>query len=558
VDTLRAEEVTQGLRDLIDAIDCDVVHVERLEPDDVQQLIAQMLGQPVQDDMAAQVAHRANGNPFFVAEYLQTIIDSGALDLNEAGQWELQSQALELREPESLQTLIGGRLTRLPAPALQTCEAASLLGRRFPVQLLRAVVYGMPIPFSKALDLLVQRQILEFETPDRVQFVHDKLREAAYASVSEEARSAMHRDVARILAARRAPPGVLGAHWESGQRPERARAAYIEGARRALGQYALGDAEGLFVDAIELTEDDGDAHALQLELAQGVWLPRGRAHDAVSTVGRVVREAGRRRDQDAHPELRARALQVLGDARLATGDVRGAERSLKEASTRYAHLAMSGGQADVWMTLGRMHQRDGAWDEARDAFDRALAIYRRLQDRSREAQAMGRMGEVAISQGKWREARSVFEQSRQIHQRLGEPLGAALSATCIGAVALAQGKLDEARELADQVREEVRDLGDRRVMARAERLAMRVALEDHRLEDAERARRRAIELFAQARDARGVASVWLASGEGFAKLGDLACAAQAYSEVLSLDGAHLTGELASRLEALRARLRLSD
>ncbi|MEM1349719.1 MAG: tetratricopeptide repeat protein, partial [Myxococcota bacterium] len=242
---------------------------------------------------------------------------------------------------------------------------------------------------------------------------------------------------------------------------------------------------------------------------------------------------------------------LLGDARLAAGDMRGAERSLKEASTRYARLAMSAGQADVWMTLGLMHQQRGALHASKDALERARDTYRRLQDRPNEARAMNRLGEVALRLGRWREARSIFEQSVQLHRRLGEPLGATLAATCIGSVALAPGAVDEARAIVDRVRDDARAFGVRGMMARVERLAMRVALTQGRLEDAEHARHRAIELYAQARDDRGIAHVWLAMGEECVAARDMQRASQAYAQALAMDGAHLSGDLTARLEALR-------
>ncbi|MEM1347401.1 MAG: protein kinase, partial [Myxococcota bacterium] len=304
-----SEEIPDALDVLLTRQDVCDARLERLGEADVSVVVARMLGlREAPEHLAREIFRQTEGNPFYVAEFLKSALEASLLELDEDGRWHLggSTDDLHLTTPTSIDDLVTGRLQRLPGSARAVAQAAAVIGREAHLDVLRELTHMPEDALLRELIVLERREfITTSEGSDGLSFVHDKLREAAYASVSEDARAAMHRDVARMLTERHAPPGVLGAHWASGGRPELARAAFLEGARRAVAQFALGDAESLLVDAIELTEDPDASHALQLELARDVWLPLGRTEHAVRTLERVVRDAGRTSSR-GHPELRAR------------------------------------------------------------------------------------------------------------------------------------------------------------------------------------------------------------------------------------------------------------
>ncbi|MEO1273214.1 MAG: AAA family ATPase, partial [Myxococcota bacterium] len=146
--TLRAEEVTPAVHALLELPGCDLLHVERLDDVTIRRLTALMLGQTPSPLLAETIARRSSGNPFFVAEHLQALIESRTLELNSTGRWTMTASLAELPEPDSIQSLIADRITRLPPHARMVGEVGSLLGRRVDLGLLRTLV-SMP-PYGAA------------------------------------------------------------------------------------------------------------------------------------------------------------------------------------------------------------------------------------------------------------------------------------------------------------------------------------------------------------------------------------------------------------------------
>ena len=63
--------------------------------------------------LAREIAAETDGNPFFVAEMLRHLIESGALVQGSDGRWELRGEPSELGLPQSVREVVGRRVERL-------------------------------------------------------------------------------------------------------------------------------------------------------------------------------------------------------------------------------------------------------------------------------------------------------------------------------------------------------------------------------------------------------------------------------------------------------------
>jgi adenylate cyclase len=83
-------------------------------------LTAQLLGtDPSLEELAAQIADRAAGNPFFVEEIVRDLGERGVVH-GEPGAYRLSGEVSEVDVPATLQAAIGARVDRLDPVAKST------------------------------------------------------------------------------------------------------------------------------------------------------------------------------------------------------------------------------------------------------------------------------------------------------------------------------------------------------------------------------------------------------------------------------------------------------
>ena len=102
-------------------------------------LTAELLGaDPSIGELAAQVAARAAGNPFFVEEMVRDLAERGVLH-GRPGAYQLRGDVADVEVPATLQATIGARIDRLDPTAKHTLNAAAVIGSRFDADLLTAL-----------------------------------------------------------------------------------------------------------------------------------------------------------------------------------------------------------------------------------------------------------------------------------------------------------------------------------------------------------------------------------------------------------------------------------
>ena len=150
---------------------------------------------------------RTEGNPFFLEESVQTLVetqvlvgDRGAYRMAKApAQAEGRPEVWQI--PATAQAILAARIDRLPPEDKRLLQAASVIGKEVPFTLLQAIA---DVPEDSLRQGLTHLQAAEFlyETslfPDlEYTFKHALTHEVAYGSVLQDRRRALH---ARIVEA---------------------------------------------------------------------------------------------------------------------------------------------------------------------------------------------------------------------------------------------------------------------------------------------------------------------------------------------------------------------
>ena len=242
------------------------------------------------------------GNPFFIEEVLRDLLESGADDD-------------AIRVPESVREVIGRRVERLSAGALDALEAAAAYGREFDVGVLAAAAPEQRDALLDGLDEAERAQLVRPLTTGtargmgagRWAFSHALVRDAIYDELPTLRRARLHAAIADAL--------VRGGGATAEAAHHAYEAAALDGGERAVALSREAAAEALAGLDYEAAAAH-TAHALQaleLDPAAGphdraaVLIEHGDALARAGDPGAVAAFAEARDLAAGAPELVARA-----------------------------------------------------------------------------------------------------------------------------------------------------------------------------------------------------------------------------------------------------------
>jgi class 3 adenylate cyclase/tetratricopeptide (TPR) repeat protein len=181
------------------------VSLEPLSNEECERLIASLLGAA---DLPAVVAERitdaAEGNPLFVEEMLEMLIDDGRLERSN-GSWVAIGEMAEVAVPPSISSLLEARLDRLGPDERAVIERASVVGKVFYGGAIHAL-FGKDLPpnLRELVMGLVRRELVRAERStlpgqEMYRFRHLLIRDAAYEGMPKELRAELHERFANWL-----------------------------------------------------------------------------------------------------------------------------------------------------------------------------------------------------------------------------------------------------------------------------------------------------------------------------------------------------------------------
>jgi class 3 adenylate cyclase len=167
-----------------------------LDDSDITSLMGQLLGpHPSVTELAAIIAGRAAGNPFFAEEMVRELAQRGTLT-GEHGRYLCHSAATDVTVPATVQATIEARIDKLPGRAKRTLSAAAVIGARFDAQLLPA------LGVDPDLDDLLHAELIDqvrFTPGAEYAFRHPLIRAVAYESQLRSDRADWHRKLAAAI-----------------------------------------------------------------------------------------------------------------------------------------------------------------------------------------------------------------------------------------------------------------------------------------------------------------------------------------------------------------------
>ena len=267
---------------------------------------------PTALELATLVHQRTDGNPFFVAQFITDLSDQELLAFDAglgAWTWDVERIASEAGV-ESLVELMVAKVSRLP-PATQTVlKHLACLGVSAPAKLLSVACGSSEVAVQEDLSPAVEAGLLRQQPPD-IAFVHDRVREAAYALVPLDQRAALHLRVARLLLAERRVSA------------------------QACNIFELANQFNLGAEVMDAGDELDEVAALNLEAAREARVSNAPS-SALSYSGAAIQMLGPQRFE-RRQALAFEAQLIRTECALLCGDFQRAELNLLELLSHSAH-----------------------------------------------------------------------------------------------------------------------------------------------------------------------------------------------------------------------------
>lgn len=487
-------------------IGAEVMPVGELDPDSSVKLIARRFASEPQgmsdvNELARQILERTGGNPFFIQEVLDSLIERGIVavdDEADAAEPEPAPGAamdhgrsllrwverdVPLRVPTSVESVLAARIDRLPLEQKQALMHAAVFGR---VCRTEAVAELLGRPARDDLDALAERGLLG-GADDQYSFRNDLTMTVAYGLLPAEDRPRLHRMAAAMiprsgLHAEGQDQAIIARHYELAGDAVEAADRYMAAASYATDMGGNADALRQLSRALKLLppgdharrfaahdqrekilhrlgrrpkqlgeirhmREEAEALGDPARLAQAhirlvqYYVDMGKAQQASAASGPALEYA--RKAQD--PLAEAAVLQLRASVARLTGNIEEALELCDEA----LELCDEGREgliqrASILNVRGGALWNMGKLEAAIESFAETLVIYRMLELPRLEARALNNMGIIFTTLAEYEEALHHYKSALAIDQKLGDRVGVGITLGNIGQTYADLGDMDRA------------------------------------------------------------------------------------------------------------------
>jgi PAS domain-containing protein len=195
--------LTQLLGDLRREQGVHRIDLGGLRNNDVKAMMAGAVGQDLPEEgkgLAEEISLETDGNPFFVAEILRHLGESGAVAPDKTGRWVVTGSLAELGLPQSIREVVTGRAARLGEETAELLATAAVIGREFDLGLLSRIVDQGEEEILEMLERAVNVALVnEGPSAGQFSFAHSLVNHALSEELGATRRERTHRRIAKAV-----------------------------------------------------------------------------------------------------------------------------------------------------------------------------------------------------------------------------------------------------------------------------------------------------------------------------------------------------------------------
>ncbi|MBI5440526.1 MAG: AAA family ATPase, partial [Deltaproteobacteria bacterium] len=174
-----------------------------LAPEHCHEMVSYILDSPLSRTGALSdfITGLTEGNPLFVSESLSFLHNEDVLLLNEEGEWRWDMESVRRSSmPATVVGLFVSKIQKLPPELVTLLEYCACMGNTFlPAEV--SLVREMTLTETFRMLKPALEQGLLMENRNQLQFIHDRVQEAALSALTPERRRHIHRQIGNHLVA---------------------------------------------------------------------------------------------------------------------------------------------------------------------------------------------------------------------------------------------------------------------------------------------------------------------------------------------------------------------
>lgn len=479
------------------------ISVGSLSRDDLLKVVFDLVGDTLGARLLAQRLHKeTEGNPFFICEFLRSLIANGVIAVQTDG-YELRIEPDEittghLEIPPSVRQMMRSRLASVRPEDRIPLETLAIGGRELDFDVLLDVLDAEEEDVLDSLDRLLKKGIIRERRVGELVFhsvTHRKFADVVYRDLRTERRSDLHRKMAAALEQHYAhnPSAleIVGEHYRRSGDAGRAYHYLVSAAKRlaerslmqeawsltekagaiqdtaiealepmvfrslrrdliqvrAESQYNEGEWEDCYNGyraVLTMAEEDGDAHsACEARVLLANVLRRLTRIKESQTYAEQALEASRRLH---YSKGIADALHCMAALAWSRGNLKECQRLADEGLTVAVGPTMADRRAELLLALTASQATEGHLAAATVGLTEAEGIFRDLRKKRPRCLALANLAELLTLQGEPLPARQRAHAAVQLATALNYKLGIAAATRAMAVSALDLG-LPEAHKL---------------------------------------------------------------------------------------------------------------
>jgi len=257
------------------------IRLQELSPSETQNMVESLLKtEHIPSDLQRFVQDKAEGNPFYLEELINSLIESGTL-IRDNGTWKVTESISESEISSTIQGVISGRLDRLENEAKRILQEASVIGRAFLYDILKRITTLKDqcegcLSGLERLDIIKTRSVqpeLEYV------FKHALTQEAVYNGLLIKEREDIHERIALVMEEifhDRLPEfyETLAFHFLRSRSAVKAAEYLVRSGKKSLARYSVEEADQYFKEAFDILRvktDKSDAEKAALIELLNEW-----------------------------------------------------------------------------------------------------------------------------------------------------------------------------------------------------------------------------------------------------------------------------------------------
>ncbi|MCD4846696.1 MAG: tetratricopeptide repeat protein, partial [Candidatus Aegiribacteria sp.] len=359
----------------------DLIELEPLELFEVAQMLSLMAGISPSPELNTFIYRETGGNPFFIEELMKSMESEDAFISSETELSFIEDK--EIAISHLIKGVVNRKMGMMSSQSQELLEYAAVIGRKFDFSLLREVTGMNEGHLFDLMDEILGMRLLKESEGERYCFSEDVIRETIYQQIPKIKSKHYHRIVGEALVSLNAESvdnvvEELAYHYYICNDNDKVIEYGIIAADRAKNAYANRDAIEFYSRVLECLTQSG-------------------------TEGSELKEI-------EIQKKRAAVLDLVGDNEMAIED-------LKEAVKNSQVLGEKKLEADCLIDLCRVYFGLSHYDDTIEMAEKALEIYRELNDEQGEMGGLNCIGIANWYLGEFKSALKLYQNSLTIAEK---------------------------------------------------------------------------------------------------------------------------------------------